>query len=186
MRNRILTIASLLFLATVVAAQTTVFLPTKKGGVDTRVKVNSWQVVTANGKTVLTAEFNLDSLEVASNRFRAFTPVLVSRDSTQRQRLKSLLVTGRRQEIVFLRDGVDGFYADNHERIRRLDGQPQTYSYTDAVDRQDWHQGADLWLECDLCGCGDSKDFGQAYLGTLQRRPSTNPDSCTILNCPYS
>ena len=60
MRNRILTIASLLFLATVVAAQTTVFLPTKKGGVDTRVKVNSWQVVTTNGNTVLTAEFNLD------------------------------------------------------------------------------------------------------------------------------
>lgn len=169
MRNRILTIASLLFLATVVAAQTTVFLPTKKGGVDTRVKVNSWQVVTTNGKTVLTAEFNLDSLEVASNRFRAFTPVLVSRDSTQCQRLKSLLVTGRRQEIVFERDGIDGIYAYNNERIRRLDGQPQTYSYTDAVDRQDWHQGADLWLECDLCGCGDSKDFGQAYLGTLQR-----------------
>ena len=169
MKNRILTIASLLFLATALAAQTTIFLPTKKGEVDTRVKVNNWQVTTTEGKTVLTADFILDSLEVASNRFRAFTPVLVSRDSTQRQRLKSLLVTGRRQEIVFERDGIDGIYAYNNERVRRLVGQPQTYSYTDAVDRQDWHQGADLWLECDLCGCGDSKDFGQAYLGTLQK-----------------
>ena len=169
MKNRILTIASLLFLATALAAQTTIFLPTKKGEVDTRVKVNNWQVTTTEGKTVLTADFILDSLEVASNRFRAFTPVLVSRDSTQRQRLKSLLVTGRRQEIVFERDGIDGIYAYNNERVRRLVGQPQTYSYTDAVDRQDWHQGADLWLECDLCGCGDSKDFGQAFLGTLQK-----------------
>lgn len=168
MRNRILTIASLLFLVIAAAAQTTVILPTKKGGEDTHIKVNNWQVVTTDGKTVLTAEFILDSLEVASNRFRAFTPVLVSRDSTQRQRMKSLLVTGRRQEIVFQRDGVDGFYADNSERVRRLVGQPQTYSYADAVDRQDWHSGADLWLECDLCGCGDVKDFGQAYLGTLQ------------------
>jgi len=169
MKNRILTIASLLFLATALAAQTTIFLPTKKGEVDTRVKVNNWQVTTTEGKTVLTADFILDSLEVASNRFRAFTPVLVSRDSTQRQRLKSLLVTGRRQEIVFERDGIDGIYAYNNERVRRLVGQPQTYSYTDAVDRQDWHQGADLWLECDLCGCGDSKDFGQAFLGTLEK-----------------
>lgn len=169
MKNRILTIVSLLFLATALAAQTTISLPTKKGEVDTRVKVNNWQVTTTEGKTVLTADFILDSLEVASNRFRAFTPVLVSRDSTQRQRLKSLLVTGRRQEIVFERDGIDGIYADNNERVRRLVGQPQTYSYTDAVDRQDWHSGADLWLECDLCGCGDSKDFGQAYLGTLEK-----------------
>ena len=169
MKNRILTIASLLFLATALAAQTTIFLPTKKGEVDTRVKVNNWQVTTTEGKTVLTADFILDSLEVASNRFRAFTPVLVSRDSTQRQRLKSLLVTGRRQEIVFERDGIDGIYAYNNERVRRLVGQPQTYSYTDAVDRQDWHSGADLWLECDLCGCGDSKDFGQAFLGTLEK-----------------
>ena len=155
MRNRLLTIASLLFLATAVAAQTTIFLPSKKGVVDTQVKVNNWQVVTTDGKTVLTADFILDSLEVASNRFRAFTPVIISKDSTQRQRLKSLLITGRRQEIVFQRDGVDEYYADNSERIRRLTGQPQTYSYTDAVDRQDWHSGADLWLECDLCGCGE-------------------------------
>lgn len=169
MKNRILTIVSLLFLATALAAQTTIFLPTKKGEVDTRVKVNNWQVTTTEGKTVLTADFILDSLGVASNRFRAFTPVLVSRDSTQRQRLKSLLITGRRQEIVFERDGIDGIYAYNNERVRRLVGQPQTYSYTDAVDRQDWHSGADLWLECDLCGCGDSKDFGQAFLGTLQK-----------------
>ena len=168
MKNRILTIASLLFLATAVAAQTTIFLPTKAGEVDTRLKVNNWQVVPTDGKTVLTAEFILDSLEVPSNRFRAFTPVLISRDSTQQQRLKSLLVTGRRQEIVFQRDGVDDYYAENSERVRRLVGQSQTYSYTDAVDRQDWHSGADLWLECDLCGCGESKDLGKAYLGTLQ------------------
>ena len=128
MRNRILTIASLLFIATAVAAQTTIFLPTKAGEVDTRLKVKNWQVVPTDGKTVLTAEFILDSLEVPSNRFRAFTPVLISRDSTQQQRLKSLLVTGRRQEIVFQRDGVDDYYAENSERVRRLAGQPQTYS----------------------------------------------------------
>ena len=177
MKNRILTIASLLFLATAVAAQTTIFLPTKAGEVDTRLKVKNWQVVPTDGKTVLTAEFILDSLEVASNRFRAFTPVLISRDSTQQQRLKSLLVTGRRQEIVFQRDGVDDYYAENSERVRRLTGQPQTYSYTDAVDCQDWHSGADLWLECDLCGCGESKDLGHAYLGTLQ-----TPDPYDLIN----
>lgn len=167
MKNRIFIIAALLASMTAATAQTTVLLSGEKHTTDTRVRVNNYQVAQTDGKTVVSLDFILDSLAVPSNRYRAFTPVIISKDSTQVQRLKSFLVTGRTQEIIFDRDGIDELYADNFVKVRREKGMPQTYSYTDAVDRQSWHQGADVYMECDLCGCGDQKKNELAYLGTL-------------------
>jgi hypothetical protein len=76
--------------------------------------------------------------------------------------MKTLIVSGRRQNIVFERDGIDPLYADNCENIRRQDGQPQSYQYTDAVQAESWHNVSDIFVECDLCGCGDrlkNKEF---------------------------
>lgn len=167
MKNRIFIIAALLASMTAATAQTTVLLSGEKHTTDTRVRVNNYQVAQTDGKTVVSLDFILDSLAVPSNRYRAFTPVIISKDSTQVQRLKSFLVTGRTQEIIFDRDGIDELYADNFVKVRREKGMPQTYSYTDAVERQSWHQGADVYMECDLCGCGDQKKNELAYLGTL-------------------
>ena len=167
-------IASLLVGMTAAVAQNTILLRGEKRGTDTRVRVSDYQVARTDDKTVLTLDFILDSLRVPSNRFRAFTPILISKDGSQQQRLKTLLVTGRVQEIIFQRDGIDPIYADNNVKVRRLKNEPQTYSYTDAVARQDWHQSADLYVECDLCGCGDQKQSEMALLGSLL--PPLPPD----------
>jgi len=108
-----------------------------------------------NNKTAVQMDIVLDSLRVPSNRYRAFTPIIVSTDGKQEQRLKSLLVSGRTQNIVFERDGIDPLYANNCENVRRQNGEAQHYDYTDVIDRQAWHKDAQLFLECDLCGCGD-------------------------------
>ena len=128
---------------------------------------NNYQVATAGGKTMVALDIVLDSLRVPSNRYCAFTPVIRSKDGTQEQRLKSLLVTGRVQDIVFERDGIDPLYADNCVTLRRQKGQPQTYAYADAAESRAWHQGADVYMECDLCGCGDRKLSDQRLLGSL-------------------
>ena len=133
-------IASLLVCTTAAIAQTTILLTGEKRKTDTRVRVSNYQVAQTDGKTVVSLDFILDSLQVPSNRYRAFTPVLISKDSTQVQHLKTLLVTGRTQEIIFERDGIDPIYAGNCVKVRREKGAPQSYSYTDAVDRQSWHQ----------------------------------------------
>ena len=177
MKNRTLIIATLLAYATSAFAQTTVLLTGEKRKTDTRVMVKNYQVVQTDGKTVVSLDFVLDSLAVPSNRYRAFTPVIISRDSTQIDRLKTLIVTGRVQEIVFERDGMDPIYADNYVKVSRQKGEPQTYSYTDAVDRQPWHQGASAYMECDLCGCGDQKKNELAYLGDL-----TPPDPYDLIH----
>ena len=177
MKNRTLIIASLLAYATSALAQTTVLLTGEKRKTDTRVMVKNYQVVQTDGKTLVSLDFVLDSLAVPSNRYRAFTPVIISRDSTQIDRLKTLIVTGRVQEIIFERDGMDPIYADNYVKVSRQKGEPQTYSYTDAVDRQPWHQGASAYMECDLCGCGDQKKNELAYLGNL-----TPPDPYDLIH----
>ena len=151
-----------------VTAQTTVVLTGDKKG-DTRVMVSNVQVAFAENRTMLSLDFILDSLRVSSNRYRAFTPVIVSKkDSTQRQRMKTLIVSGRTQDIVFERDGIDPFYADNYVKVRRYNDTPQTYSYTDGVERMPWHRNAEIYVECDLCGCGDQKNLEMAHLYSIK------------------
>ena len=156
-----------LLAAVTVCAQTTVVLKGDKKG-DTRVTCDNIQVASTDNRTVLSLDFILDSLRVPSNRYRAFTPVIVSSDGEQRQRMKTLLVTGRTQEIIFEREGIDPMYADNNVKVRRYNDTPQTYAYTDAVERQPWHRTAEIIVECDLCGCGDQLNLEQAHLYTLK------------------
>lgn len=177
MKNLTFIIAALLTCATSAFAQTTVLLTGEKQETDTRVMIRNFQVAQTEGKTVVSLDFVLDSLAVPSNRYRAFTPVIISPDSTQIDRMKTLIITGRRQEIIFERDGVDALYADNYVKVPREKGETQTYSYTDAVERQPWHNGSSVYMECDLCGCGDQKKNELAYLGDL-----TPPDPYDLIN----
>lgn len=156
-------------LATVsVAAQTTIVLTGDKKG-DTHLTASNIQVASTDNRTMLSLDFILDQLRVPSNRYRAFTPVIVNqKDSTQRQRFKTFIVSGRTQDIVFERDGIDPLYADNYVKVRRYNDTPQTYNYTDAVERQPWHRNAEIIVECDLCGCGDQMKLEQAHLYTLK------------------
>ena len=134
------------------------------------VAAKNLQVTPAEGRTILTLDIVLDNLRVPSNRYRAFTPVIRSLDDTTLvTRMKTLIVSGRTQDIIFERDGIDELYRDNCEKIRRYNGTEQTYAYTDAIERQPWHQNAQVLLECDLCGCGDKKKNQQFPLATLKQ-----------------
>ena len=165
--KRSIIITALLTLAVSLSAQEVIRLTGTKNGTDTQVSVKNIQVARTTEKTLLTMDFILDQLDVPSNRYRAFTPVIRTKDGQHEQRLKTLIVSGRRQNIVFERDGIDPLYVDNCDNIRRLNGQPQTYAYTDAVQNQPWHRNADVYVECDLCGCGDLMKNEQAYLASL-------------------
>ena len=164
-RNIFLSISLLAF--SFAMAQAPIKLTGVKKKQDTQVSVTNYQVSQTNQKTMVTMDFVLDSLKVKSARYRAFTPILRSKDGKQKQRLKSLLVTGRVQDILFERDGIDPLYVDNYQSVRREKNEPQRVNYTDVVDMAPWHHGAEVWLECDLCGCGDTLKSEQALLGPL-------------------
>ena len=163
-RNILLTISLMAGIAAM--AQGPIKLTGVKKNQDTQIAVDNYKVTQADQKTLVTMDFVLDSMKVKSARYRAFTPIIRSKDGAQQQRLKALLVTGRVQDIIFERDGIDPLYLDNCETVRREDG-PQRFSYTDVVESQPWHSGAEVWLECDLCGCGDTLKSEQAFLGRL-------------------
>lgn len=156
-----------LALSTNLAAQQTIRLTGEKSGADTQVSVTNVNVTKTPEKTILTMDFILDQLDVPSNRYRAFTPIIRSANGEQEQRLKTLIVSGRRQNIVFERDGIDDLYAANCENIRRQNGEPQQYAYTDAVESQPWHSGAKLYVESDLCGCGDKMKNEETFITNL-------------------
>ena len=163
-----LTIISLLLTVTAtLAAQETIRLIGVRTGADTQVSVQNASVANTNQKTFLTMDFILDELELPSNKYRAVTPVIRSADGQQEQRLKTLIVSGRRQNIVFQRDGIDNLYAANCDNIRRENGKAQSYSYADATDTQPWFSNADLFVECDLCGCGNRQDNDEVPIMTL-------------------
>ena len=170
-------ISILLTVTATLSAQQSIQLTGTKTGTDTQVSVQNIQVARTDQKTLLTMDFVLDQLDVPSNRYRAFTPVIRSADGLQEQRLKTLIVSGRRQDIVFERDGIDDLYAANYDKIRRQNGQPQTYSYSDAADNQPWFSGANVYVECDLCGCGDKLKNDEVFLATLQK-----PDPYDLIN----
>lgn len=154
-------------MSNVVMAQETIRLTGEKQGSDNQISVKNLQVARTQAKTIVTMDFVLDQLQVPSNRYRAFTPVIKSKDGSQQQRLKTLIVSGRRQDIVFERDGIDPLYAGNCDNVRRMNGQPQQYAYTDAIETAPWFKQADLVVECDLCGCGDQMKNEQAFLTSL-------------------
>ncbi len=173
-------IISLLFFTTTLAAQPSIRLTGAKKGTDTQVTVQNLQVARTDQRTLVAMDFVLDSLDVPSNRYRAFTPVIRTADGQHEQRLKTLIVSGRRQNIVFERDGIDPLYADNCENLRRYDKEPQTYHYSDGAENQPWFDQADVYVDCDLCGCGDTLKNEKAFLATLT--PPTPPDPYDLID----
>ena len=163
----IIFIAALTTLTSAVMAQSTIRLTDEKQGSDNQISVKNLQVSRTQDKTIVEMDFVLDQLNVPSNRYRAFTPVIKSKDGTHQQRLRTLIVSGRRQDIVFERDGIDPLYAANCDRVRRQNGQPQQYAYTDGVVNQPWFKNADVYVESDLCGCGDLMKNEQTHLASL-------------------
>ena len=160
-----------LLTALAVTAQTPIKLTGTKKKQDTQMAVDHFQVTQANQKTMVTMDFVLDDTKIKSARYRAFTPILRAKDGSRQQRMKALLVTGRVQDIIFERDGIDPLYADNCQLVRRDKDEPQRVSYTDVIDSEPWHKGAEVWLECDLCGCGDTLKTDRALLGRLKADP---------------
>ena len=166
-RHLIIILLALFSVSTMVFAQESIRLKGDKKDSNNQLSVKNIKVDRTDDKTYIAMDFILDSLKVSSNRYRAFTPVIKSKDGKQTQHMKTLIVSGRRQDIVFERDGIDDAYAANCVNVRRHNGTAQQYAYSDAIANQPWHKGADIYVECDLCGCGDLMNNDQAYLKPL-------------------
>ena len=103
--RKVLIIAILLATTAAISAQQQ--SPITLTGDGTKLCVENVDVARGAQSTLVTMDFILDSLDVPSNRYRAFTPVIRSTDGQHEQRMKTLIVSGRRQNIACWRDGSD-------------------------------------------------------------------------------
>ena len=123
--------------------------PTKLA--NNQIAIEGFAMQRSGNQVLVSMNLILDELELKSATFMAFTPVIKGADG-QSVLMRPLVVSGRRQHIVFERAGL-GEYATALD-VRRLDGKPQQVEYVQAAEYQPWMSGGNLSIIEDLCGCG--------------------------------
>lgn len=139
----------------VLAAAITAVLPAQlmaqkvaKGGIH----IKELKAKKENRQVSVEMIFDLDSLQLPSNRFLTLTPVIS--DGTDTLFLRPVIVSGRRQHIMYERERRKyPEYADAEE-LRFRPGKKQTVPYRVMVPYEKWMHGATLTVDEEWCGCG--------------------------------
>lgn len=105
----------------------------------------------ADGHLVVSLTMRFDSVTVPANRLMAVTPVIRGRDGEE-EVLPAVLLAGRRQHYVYLREGNRDY--PGAQELRRANGTAQSVDYLRAVPFRDWMRHATVSLFLDSCGCG--------------------------------
>lgn len=119
-----------------------------------KVKIGQLAAKRAGDNVVVTMKLDMNDLNLKSDMLLAYTPIVTDGNNTAR--LRPLLVTGRNEHYKFLRSGNKN-YPDAEEVWRRKGkkGEGQTYEYSYVLPYEEWMEGAKLYVDEDLCGCGD-------------------------------
>ena len=102
-------------------------------------------------QVVVGMQLNLDGLHLKPNRSIAYTPVITGVDG-QQLALQPLVISGRKQYIVYEREGNKQY--PTAMEVRRHNGKSQQVDYLQSVPYASWMSGGNLQLIEDLCGCG--------------------------------
>ena len=119
-----------------------------------KVKIETRAARRAGKNIVLTMRLGMDSLKLKSDMLIAYTPFVS--DGTNTARMRPVLITGRNEHYRYLREGNKS-YPDAEEVWRRKGskGEGLKYEYSYVMPFEEWMDGARLYVDEDLCGCGD-------------------------------
>lgn len=119
-----------------------------------KIRVEKVQVAKEGDNLEVRMRLTLDSLEMESNRFIQFTPVVAYENNTAT--LTPIVIAGRRQYIMYRRVREKEFHKSGQEPmvILRKNGTSQSMEYRYSVPYAEWMEVATLKLAEDLCGCG--------------------------------
>lgn len=138
-----------------------------------RVCIESQSLEKTENQAHLKIVFRLDSTYLKHMTWVSLTPA-IQLDTTREKRLHTMLVAGKRQQIVFDREGVDTVkYGTNYERIdrrvKKLD--KQQVKWQETFDYEAWMDSAEVVVLMEDCGCGKVRDTSD-----LAVRPVSSPD----------
>lgn len=152
----------------------------KSGG---NVNVQDLKAARLEKKMHVVGDLVLDDLTLSSNRMMVLTPVIED-NAGHIAIFRPVMLTGRSQHYVFLRQGSKN-YPDALE-TRRMNGTPQTVSYDESVQYEDWMDSgkATLRVNVDTCGCGNliGNDAGSPV---AINTPKPEIDVLKELHCPF-
>lgn len=107
-----------------------------------------------NTDFVVSYRMLLDSMKVRPNQTLVFTPVIEDASGQNTATMRSLIVNGRKQHIVYERNNGNKNYPDAAE-LQRHNGTAQSYDYREAIALEPWMRNATVRLSIDTCGCGN-------------------------------
>lgn len=106
----------------------------------------------AGNSFVVSWRLILDSLKLRPNGMMVFTPIVEDTQGNTAM-LQSILITGRKQHYIYLREGNKKY--PNAKEFRRDNGKVQGYYFRDAIPLEEWMKEATVRIHRDTCGCGD-------------------------------
>ena len=118
-----------------------------------QIKITSITAQRAGNEVVLAMQLMMDDLTLKTNRFMAFTPVIEGKDGEVVE-FTPFLLSGRRQHMVFEREGIREY--NGAIEMRRNNNTIQQLDYLQSVTYQSWMSGGNIRIIEDLCGCGKS------------------------------
>lgn len=128
----------------------------------------------AGKSLVVTWDVVMDHLQLRPNQTIVYTPVVEDQQGNT-QTLRPVMLTGRKQHYVYLRNGSKN-YPDAIE-IQRKNGTTQRYAYRQAIQLEPWMNNASLRIATDTCGCGNLA--GQSHGDAIDINPHW-ADKCAL------
>lgn len=157
MKNTIALLACLLAATPAVWAQ---------NGYLEQLKVENRSVEKVNRNVRVTADFNLDGMNLNTQHSLRLVPVIVSADGTHEQPLDPVVVNGKvRSKVIERQQALGNTKEDDTPAVRRTNGKPQTLHYADEVPFKVWMLNGRLDLRAYVTGCA-ACDEGDELLAT--------------------
>lgn len=116
------------------------------------IKVENLKVMRESGTLLVDMDLNLDSLNMDANHRLVFS--IVVSDGENERFMPQVVVNGRKQQVMYNRGDYKD-YPSSTVVVRRQGRDSQTVHYRSTLPDEAWMQNSDIWIEEDLCGCGD-------------------------------
>lgn len=138
-------------------------------------------VVSRDGSNLnLKADMILDALTLKSNKQLVLTPVIEDHAGNTAL-FPSLMITGRNQHYVYLREGSKNY--PNAREVRRVNNTAQTVNYNENIALEKWMRAktATVRISVDTCGCGNlvGQNAGEPQLFNKYEAPYK------LVSCPF-
>lgn len=140
-------------------------------------------IYTQNGNLVVSLDLDFSNLEVGKNQQVVFTPVIMSADGSQYAAFDKVVVNGRNTSIIQERKRKKSA-ADVAACITRDNGSRQSYSYTGSVPYQTWMENSKLYINEDVCGCGDLESQESEEVAEFHNEPVSFTETVVEMMVP--